>query len=362
MSDPIRDDPFYDDEFLEEERTYSTYIIPRRFYVFLEVFMAMLINFLINIGFIYLYPLIPPSEFRGLIIFCTSMLSIILSITLSLVFIQLVFYKNKMPLKEAEPPLKETISLFTFKKFGLQLLFTALILFLVYIPLDFVTYAIPGGLEFSRRSLVENDNNGINTYLDFTQFSSFILVGSLLHLMVGVREELFFRGFHTMRSEKYLNPGSTVVITSMFFALSHFTYVFYSTQPLLDLLPAFIWTLGAFLVGSVSAVFILKTKMIWPVILAHSVNNIISSSVIWLTSIQHVNFWDLAKWLYLPLLGISVLLTVIFFKEVKTGVKFYFDTFKSYKNEITEKKIRGKVIIADIIFGLIFWAVGMWFI
>jgi membrane protease YdiL (CAAX protease family) len=362
MSDSLSDDPYFEDSFPEEERSYSTRIATRRFYVFLEVFMAMLINYLLNLGFFYLNELIPASDYKGLIIFFTSLISIIISVTLSLLFIKAVFYKNKMPLKEAEPPLKETTSLFTFKNFGMQLLFALLLLFLVYIPLDFLTYSLPGGLDFSWRSLVENDTQGISAYLNFTQFGSFILYGMLLHLMVGIREETFFRGFHTMRTEKYLNPGSSVVITSMYFAMSHFTYIFWSSQPVQDLLPAFVWAITAFVVGSASSAFILKKRLMWPIIIAHFLNNVISSTVVWLNRVHNVGIVDLAKMLYFPLIGVSIILVAIFFREVKTGIKSYFGVFKSYKTEIPEAKTRGKIIIADIVFGLIFWAVGMWFI
>jgi membrane protease YdiL (CAAX protease family) len=311
------------------------------------------------LGFSYITPLIPASNYRGLLIYGGQLICLILSTVLALLFVTAVFYKNKIPMKEAAPPLKETTSLFSFNKFGNQIIFSLLLLFLVYIPLDFVTYAFPGGLDFSQRSLADSD---INAYLSFTQFGPFILYGLVLHFMVGIREELFFRGFFTMRAEKYVIIGSTVVITSMYFGLSHLGYLFFSANPFQDLLPAILWTLGAFYVGSVSAVFILKRRLIWPVILAHFLNNVISSTVLWLNSVQNVTFFDLTKWLYIPLLTISIILAVIFFQEVKSGVKSYFGVFKSYKTEIPEKRTRSKIILADIVFGLLFWAVGMWFI
>ena len=93
MSDSLSDDSYYEDSFPEEERSFSTRIVTRRFYVFLEVFMAMLVNYLLNLGFFYLNKLIPASNYRGLLIFCTSLVSIILSVVISLLFIKAVFYK-----------------------------------------------------------------------------------------------------------------------------------------------------------------------------------------------------------------------------------------------------------------------------
>jgi len=180
--------------------------------------------------------------------------------------------------------------------------------------------------------------------------------------MVGIREETFFRGFLSVRADKYVIIGSGIVISSIYFGLAHFGYIFYSSHLPQDLLPAIIWTLGGFYVGSVSSVFISKTRLIWPIIIAHTLNNVISSSVVWLTSIQNVSFWVIAQWLYLPLMGISIILAVIFFHEVKSGVKTYFNAFKSYKTEITDKKIRIKIIIADIIFGFLFWGVGFFLV
>jgi membrane protease YdiL (CAAX protease family) len=354
MSDPIHNDSYDDYDFPEEERSYSKHIAPRRFYVFLEVFMAMLINFLIyQVGYNYLDEYIPESNYKELISYAANLISTAISILIALGFIKVVFYRNKMPLKEAAPPYKETSSLFTFKNFGMQIFYSMLILFFVYIPLDFISYSIPGSLEFTRKSFSET------TYINFTNFGFFILFALLMHLMVGIREEFFFRGFTTIRSEKYLITGSSVVISSMYFALSHFTYIFYSTDVLHDLIPSLIWTLGAFYVGSVSAVFILKKRRIWPIILAHFLNNVISITVLWLNTTHGIYFWDIAKWLYSPLLGVSLILFILFFREVKTGIKSYFSVFHSYRDNIPDKNTRAKIIAADIIFGLLFWAAGM---
>ena len=363
MSDPVRDDPYYDYDFPEEERSYSTHIAPRRFYIFLETFLVMLVSFLIWIGVSYLVDLIPETgnPYQNLFNYSLSVIYLIIAVILSLTFVQLVFHKSSLPMIKSAPPLKETVTLFTFKKFGKQLFYTLLLLFLVYIPLDFITYAIPGGLEFTQKSLGGSE---VNVFLSFTNFGQFILYGTLLYLMVGFREELLYRGYMTIRSEKYVNPGSAVVMSSIFFGFSHLGYLiiglYQGTVNLAqDLHPALIWTVGAFFVGSVSAVFILKKRMIWPIILAHTLNNVISSSVLWLNGVNNVNFWDIAKFLYLPLLGVSVLIVIIFFREVKSGVKAYFGIFKSYKEVIPERNPRGKAVIADIIFGLIFWAIGM---
>lgn len=362
MSDPVRDDPYDDYDFPEEERSYSAHIAPRRFYIFLETFLVMLISFLLWIGITNLVNLLPETgnPYQELFKFALSVIYLIIAVVLALTFVQFVFHKSSLPMKESAPPIKETFSLFTFKKFGKQLFYALLLLFLVYIPLDFLTYAIPGSLEFSQQSF---GGTGVNIYLTFTNFGSFILYGTLLHLMVGFREELLFRGYVTMRSEKYVNPGSAVVMSSIFFGFSHFGYLiiglFRGTVNLAqDFLPALLWTIGAFFVGSVSAVFILKKRMIWPIILAHALNNVISSSVLWLNGVHNVSFLDLSKWLYLPLIGVSIIVGIIFFREVKSGVKEYFGIFKSYKESIPEKKPRGKAVTADIIFGLIFWVIG----
>ena len=123
MSDPAHNDPYDDFDFPEEERSYSKHIAPRRFYVFLEVFMAMLFNFLIyRVGYFYIDKyFIPESNYTELISYAANLVSTVISILIALGFIHLVFYKNKMPLKVAEPPYKETASLFTFKKFGIQM-------------------------------------------------------------------------------------------------------------------------------------------------------------------------------------------------------------------------------------------------
>ncbi|MBN2154760.1 MAG: CPBP family intramembrane metalloprotease [Candidatus Lokiarchaeota archaeon] len=347
----------------ESPADYSTHIVTRRFYVLLEVFMLMLLNFLIIIGLQYLIRLIPISEsnpYQGLMLYGTNLLSVLIATILSLIFVQLVFYKSKLPLLNPEPPLKETYSLFTFKNFGTQLLFTFLLLFLVYIPLDFLTYSLPGGLDYSKRSL--NTNPDVNAYLNFPSFVTFIIYSIFLHLMVGIREETFFRGYLTVRAEKYLNPSSSILISSLYFGLSHFAYLFTSENLVIDILPAIVWSLGGFLVGSISATFLLKNRMIWPIILAHTLNNVISSSALWLYSTQNFTLWNLAKLVYFPLIGVSVILAALFFRELRTGIKSYLGFFKSYKIILPEPYIRRKIILADIFFGLLFWAIGIFFI
>jgi hypothetical protein len=179
--------------------------------------------------------------------------------------------------------------------------------------------------------------------------------------MVGIREELNYRGFISVRGEKYLNLGSSIVISSLFFAMSHFSY--YVRLPISQLLPniipALIWSIASFIVGSVSAVFILKHRMLWPIIIAHMFNNIISGTVLWLYSTYGLSFWFIVRFIYFPLLGISLLLGIIFFKEVKSGLKDYYTAFKDYKNKVTDKSARKSAIVLDIFFALILWVLSI---
>ena len=88
-----------------------------------------------------------------------------------------------------------------------------------------------------------------------------------LYLLVTIQpfcEEFFFRGFLLEKITKISNPIIAVVLTSIFFGISHLTYTYMYTAVI------------AVVLGVLFSLIVLKTKNLYSAIFAHTVINIAS--------------------------------------------------------------------------------------
>jgi membrane protease YdiL (CAAX protease family) len=332
-----------------------------RFYIFIEICIVLVLNaiFYVLLASIIGVPLEPSTNpISVIILYIENLLSIVLSSIVGLILIKYIFRtKEIVPNNNDKSPISETFSTFKIKKnnIGYQLLYGALFLFLIYIPMDFIAYSIPGVLDFSSSALGASD---VNVYLNYTSFLLFIGYCVLIHLCVGIREELFFRGVGVTRARRYIGNYPAVVIISIFFGFSHFSYLLTSDNLLADFLPAVIWGLSAFVAGSASALFIMKKRYIIPLIFAHTLNNIISASAVWMFN-QGIQFSQIAQSVYLPLLIISAILFIIFRKHVVSGLRNYKNIIPEYIKEIKQSKTNiFLAIVIDLLIGIMLWFVG----
>lgn len=272
--------------------------------------------------------------------------------------------KRQLILKEDISSSKKFLKLFNISKrnYKYQLLYGILLLFLVFIPLDFITYLLlPDMLEYVTIALDVNSPTSLNSYLTYDYFI-FIISVLIIQISVSFYEESLSRGFLANRGKDYLHKMSAVVISSFFFGLGHFSYIFTSITINLPFIYPFIWFLQTFFVGIILAMVVIRKRWIFPVIFAHAANNIITAHAIW-NYLQGNNFSILALYLYLPLLTISIVLLILEFSRIKESLTIGFKEFRTYfkndaelKEETSHKIIR---IIIDFIFGLIIYLFGI---
>lgn len=343
-------------------------IFIQRLYYFFEVLIIFL-------G-IYIFMLIPAFVLPFLIDFNSVIfepLLFMLRAAIIIVAIPLFLYlsnfimasqRKKLILEEDISPSKNFLTLFniTKKNFKYQLLYGILILFLIFIPLDFFTYLfLPDMLYYLSEVLNPKAEFSYNSYLLETYFV-FLISVIIIQIFVAIYEETLTRGFLANRGSDYFKNMSAVIMTSFFFGLGHFSYILAIPSIGLPIIFPIIWFLQTFLVGIILAMLVLRRRWIFPVIFAHAVNNIISAHSIW--NFMHGNDYSLMSFIvYIPLLIISIFLFVWQFSRIKESLSIGFKEFFSYfkkDNEIGEDWLEKIVrIMMDFLFGLIIFMIGV---
>jgi membrane protease YdiL (CAAX protease family) len=248
--------------------------------------------------------------------------------------------RKKLILEEDVSPSKNFLSLFniTKKNFKYQLLYGILLLFLIFIPLDFFGYLfLPEMLSYSSIVINPTGELSYNSYF-MESYYVFLLSVIIIQISVAIYEETLVRGFLANRGSVYFHGIGLPIIFPI------------------------IWFLQTFLVGIILAMLVLRRRWIFPVIFAHAVNNIISAHSIW--NFIHGNDFSLMSFIvYVPLLVISIFLFVWQFSRIKKSLSIGFKEFFSYfknDNEIGENWFKKIVrIMMDFLFGLIIFTIGV---
>ncbi len=271
--------------------------------------------------------------------------------------------RKSLILDEDITPSRNFLNLFkiTRSNFKFQLLYGILLLFLIFIPLDFFIYLIPEMLSFASTAIEPASQYSINSYFN-ENYSIFLLSIVLIPLCVAIYEESLTRGFLTNRGSDYFNKMSAVIITSFFFGLGHFAYILSPSAAGLPIIYPIIWFLQTFLVGIILSMVVLRKHWIFPVIFAHTFNNIITSHSIW-NSINGIDFSFMTFYVYIPLLIIGLVLFIWQFSRIKESLSIGWKEFKSYftrDEQIGENSLETVVrIMMDFLFGLIIFLIGM---
>ena len=290
-------------------------VFKQRLYFLLEVLIVFLVIFVCLLYPTYFLFLINEStkNIIPIVYYLLRALIIIVAIVLALVFSNFLLQsqKRKIILEEDVNPSVKFIDLFSIKKsnYKYQILYGILILFLVFIPLDFFTYLfIPEILNYQIFSLGVFDDASINSYF-LESYFIFLISVVIIQIFVGLYEEALNRGFLTNRGSEYFNNMSAVIISSFFFGLGHFAYVFYPASSTVSIFFPLIWFFQSFFVGIILAMILIRKRWIIPGILAHTLNNIITAHAIW-NYLQGNDFIVVVLYLYLPLLLISIVLFI----------------------------------------------------
>ena len=251
-------------------------------------------------------------------------------------------------------------NLFTVKKsnFQYQFLYGLLLLFLVFIPLDYVTYLLlPEMIAFSVNSLIVSQ---ANLYLG-ESYIVFIISVVIIQFSVAFYEEAISRGFLTNRGNDYVTKVSAVIISSVFFGMGHFAYIFNLVSLGFPIFLPFIWCIEAIIIGIILSMLVMRRRWIFPVIFAHAINNIISAHVLW-NYLQGNDFSILATFFYPILLVIGLVLLILNFPLIRDALligfkdlKIYFKNNPQIKEPTDHKIIR---IMLDILFGFLIFIIG----
>ncbi|MFX1394504.1 MAG: CPBP family intramembrane glutamic endopeptidase [Promethearchaeota archaeon] len=317
---------------MESHESIKKRIIRDRFKFLGEVLFVFIFIFLFLIIILYgLLPLIVDknSIIYGLLYYLLRAIIIIIVIPLALFIINKIILQEKNIINEdILSPAKEYLKLYSVTEgdFKDQLLYGVLILFVVFIPLDFIIYfLVPEMLEYTGAVL---STQTTDTYL-IQSYYIFLISVIIIQISVAIYEESLSRGFLTKRGSEYFHKMSAVVISSLYFGLMHFAYYLNPISKDYPIWFPFIWYLQTFIVGIMLGIFILKKKRLFPVIFAHALNNIISAHAVW-NYLQGNDFSLVATYLYLPLLVVSAALFILYFPRIKNGISIGFNEFKTY--------------------------------
>ncbi|MFX1256998.1 MAG: lysostaphin resistance A-like protein [Promethearchaeota archaeon] len=269
--------------------------------------------------------------------------------------------KKNVIIEEDITPSMEHLKLYSINKdsFKDQLLIGILLLFIIFIPLDFLIYLLfPGMLEYSGVSLT---SHATDSYL-LKSYTVFIISVIIIQICVSIYEESLTRGFLTKRGSDYFHKISAVLISSLYFGLMHFAYYFNPISKNYPIWYPFIWFLQTFFVAILLAIVVLRKKKLFPVIFAHAINNIISAHAIW-SYLQGNEFIVITVYLYIPLLIISVVLFIWQFPRIKESVSNGFKDFKTYfKIDNTIGESKGELyfrILFDFLIAILILAIGL---
>lgn len=344
-----------------ESNSIKSQLSAKTFYI-LDILIVLVINFLVfNLIGIFIPGELIEGENGPIIIYSIKLISILAGTFIGLFVIQKVFYDKNQPSgtkTKSYSVITEITSLFRISKKNIkhQIIHTLLLLFLIYIPLDLLAYIIPGMLKFSADSLLSSP---LNQYIANPNFFIFFGFSVFVHLTVAFGEELFFRGVSVTRGKNRFGKMPSVMVSSIAFGLFHFAYIFGSDDIASDFIPALIWGLTAFLIGSISALYLIKTRFILPLIFCHAINNIISSIALWRFQTQGSTVLNLSVTLYLPFLIVSIILAIIFKSKIKFGLSSYSNFFQTYSKSLGNKN-KDKIVMffIDIGIAFLFWVIG----
>ncbi|GAG66203.1 unnamed protein product, partial [marine sediment metagenome] len=321
--------------------------------IFMGIFLFLLIPF-------FIMNLIDTSSILyGPLNYLLKAVGVILAIPIFLYLSDFILesQRKEIIVKEDISPAKGHLMLYKISKgnFKYQILFGTLLLFLVFIPLDFFTYFfIPDMLEFSANALIMNSTNA------YLQQEYLIFLGSaiVIHISVAIYEETVVRGFLTIRGSKYFQKISAVFIASLYFGLGHFAYLFNPISTQYPLVFPFIWFVQTFFVGVILSLIVLNKKWLFPVIFAHSINNIISAHAIW-NFLQGNQFEVIAIYLYIPLLIVGIILFVWQFSRIKESILIGLKELRSYAMRGEFGSDKAVIVLVDLIIGLLIFLVGV---
>ena len=333
-----------------------------RFFVY-EVALGFVLIFICLLIPAFLIPSLVGEEslLYGILLYSLRAIFVFIGVPLIFIISNIVFesQKRNVIIEEDISSAKGHLKLYkmTNKNYKYQILYGLLIFFLVFLPIDFFGYLlIPDMLEYQASALPDTD-----IYLtSATPYILFLISVIIIQFSVAVTEETISRGLITKRGSEYFFRMSAVMISALYWGFGHFVY-FLNPIPGFSIWYPFIWFLQAFVIGIVLSLFVLRKKWIFPVIIAHTLNNIVSAHAVWSLN-NYIDFSVVALYLYLPLLIIGCILFIWQFSQINESLSIGFKMLKSYfKRDKASEDTKGDIIFRvffDIIMALIIFLMG----
>ncbi|UCD01277.1 MAG: CPBP family intramembrane metalloprotease [Promethearchaeota archaeon] len=318
-----------------------------------EVVWGFIIIFLLLLLPGFLIPLLVDidSPLYGISFYLSRAILVLIGIPLIFPLSNLIFepQKRNVIIEEDVTPAKGHLKLYKISKknYKYQILYGVLIFFLVFLPIGFFTYLlVPGMLVYQSESIIFSSTGG---YLKSNNYIIFLISAIIVQFSVAITEETVSRGLLAKRGSEHYSGMSAVIISALYFGFGHFAYFFDPLSWGKSIWYPLIWFLEAFIIGIILALLVLRRKWLFPVIIAHTLNNIIAIHAIWSFS-QGISFSIISLYLYYPLLIIGCILFVWFYSQVKESLTIGFGMLKNYFKR--EEKI--EVTTGDTIFRVFF--------
>ncbi|MHA1885074.1 MAG: CPBP family intramembrane glutamic endopeptidase [Promethearchaeota archaeon] len=337
-----------------------------RFTFFLyEVALVFVFIFVLLIIPVFSAPLLvgETSIIYGIFFYLMRAVMVFIGVPLIMYLTNLIFesQKRRVIISEDVSPSKGHLRMFRITKnnYKYQLLYGILIFLLVFLPIDFFTYLfVPQMIEYQTAALAFKTTN---YYLLSDNYFIFLISAIIIQISVGLTEEIISRGFLAKRGSEYFFKMSAVMISSLYWGLGHFAYFL---DPISRTYPVWfpiIWFIQALIIGIILGLFILRKKWIFPVILAHTLNNIVSAHTVW-GFLQGNSFRVTALYLYTPLLIVGLIFLVWNHSKIKDGISSGFKEFKTYFRMDSKEHSKGDTLFRvffDILLGIIIFVMGL---
>jgi len=328
-------------------------IIEKRLHFALSILFLSIINYIFRIIFNAILKIFSVNELTEILLSYITFAIMMLS---SAIIVFYIFSKTSLKLDEEEeeestsekqsltikekdgPSLNSLFQGFTFKNFGSQLKSALILICIIYIPLDFFSYVIPlifklDVLEYQYDALT---SSFLGSYLSY-DISLMIIMTIIIHFFIALKEEFVFRGFYIYMGEKKLNKSTAFIYSAILFGLAHFSYIFTTISDGSSFFFPAWWFFNATIIGITSAYFYISKKQLWPLIIAHWVNNIISANIL-RRNHDGVPFWQESfLTIYVPIFVLGIVLFVIYRKSLIKHVKRIYNFFKDYIIETSPK-------------------------
>jgi len=274
--------------------------------------------------------------------------------------------KRNIILEEDVSPAHGHLRLYkiTKKNYKYQILYGLLIFFLVFLLNGFFTYLlVPGMLEYQAYALALKTTD---FYLLEENYILFLISVIIIQFSVAFSEETIYRGLVNKRGSEHFFQMSAVFISALCFGLGHFAYYLDPISRLYPLWYPLIWFLQAFIIGIILSLLVIRRKWLFPVIIAHTLNNIVAAHAVW-SFWQGNSFQVVVFFLYIPLFIIGILFIIVClllvwpFSSVKKGISNGFALFKTYFKKDAEEKTIGDTLFRvffDILMGVIIFIMG----